>query len=374
MQKRTIILGDYDTAAHGWTLAGWELSPAKYRQNFVEVPGMDGPLDLSTVLGGRPVYDTRTLTATLECSEGTRLEREAIIDVMVNRLTGQRMAIVLPDDPLHHITGRVEVAKNYNDPAHAAVTVTAICGPWREAMEETVEFVPLCGKNLFDNQNLVSIIKNHGEATTIDTGVRSTVVQAGTWRYDLLRVLPTKMLAGKTITLSYTAVASAANTPRVCLGYADASGEYRVQEAISLAYADALTLTVDPAHLSEADYVAIWLYANHTGTGNAGDYIDFTNLQLEIGAQATSFDPYTAMGEKEEKEVHLVNDQRRTVCPTVIVQGEVTLGYSAAGGATFQALSTGTYRLPGLQLGTGEQTVSVSGTGAVAFTYRKAGL
>ena len=141
MAKRKIIFGTYDTALTGlWTLTGWTFSPAVYQSNMVEVPGRKkGPLDLSTTLtDGEPIYGSRTLTVTLESSEGSRLAREARINTMVNWLDGWRVDIVLPDDDAHYITGRVHVAKEYNDPAHCAVTVTAICEPWRYNNNETV--------------------------------------------------------------------------------------------------------------------------------------------------------------------------------------------------------------------------------------------
>lgn len=141
MAKRTMIFGSYDTALTGlWTLTGWEFSPAEYQANLVEVPGRrKGPLDLSTTLtDGEPIYSSRTLTVTLESSEGTRLERESRINTMVNWLDGWKVNIILPDDAAHYIVGRVHVLKEYNDLAHAAVTVTAICEPWRYKNNETV--------------------------------------------------------------------------------------------------------------------------------------------------------------------------------------------------------------------------------------------
>lgn len=137
---RKIILGTYDTELNGpWTLASLELSPAEYQSHLVEVPGRDGPLDLSTALtDGVPRYGSRQLVATLERSDGTRLDREAAINTMVNWLDGWRLDIRLPDDEGHYIQGRVHVAKNYNDLAHASVTVTAICDPWRYNNYETV--------------------------------------------------------------------------------------------------------------------------------------------------------------------------------------------------------------------------------------------
>lgn len=132
MKKRKLILGTYDTARDGlWTLSALELSDPDYQANFLDVKGKDGPLDLSTALtDGVPRYGRRTLTATLECSEGTREDRRDTISKMVNTLDGWRMDIVHPDHPQHYLSGRVQVKQLYNDMAHAAVSVTAICDPW----------------------------------------------------------------------------------------------------------------------------------------------------------------------------------------------------------------------------------------------------
>lgn len=139
MAKRTIKIGSYDTAAHGWTLSQWTLSPAEQRTLYVERTGADGSWDLSTALtDGVPRYKDRTLTVRLECSNGTRLEREALIREMINTLDGYRYNIYLPDISDHYISGRVHVARNYSDLAHCAVTVTATCEPWLYRDTETV--------------------------------------------------------------------------------------------------------------------------------------------------------------------------------------------------------------------------------------------
>jgi hypothetical protein len=139
MQKRKFIFGTYDTAAHGWTLASWTLSGAQHESNLVKVPGRSGSRDLSTVLtDGEPVYGDRTLTVTLETSEGTRLEREAVIQTMTNWLDGWNVDILMPDDQLHYVKGRLHVERLYNDNAHASVEVSAVCEPWRYNLLETV--------------------------------------------------------------------------------------------------------------------------------------------------------------------------------------------------------------------------------------------
>ena len=139
MQKRKIIIGTYDTDKDGkWTLSAWELSRAVAFESYTDIPG-HGQLDLSTVLtDGEPYYENREFTATLESSEGSRLEREQRISDMINALDGWRLNIQLPDDTTRYITGRIRVEKLYNDPAHASVRVTAVCDPWRYNLTETV--------------------------------------------------------------------------------------------------------------------------------------------------------------------------------------------------------------------------------------------
>lgn len=141
MEKRTIKLGDYDTAADGlWTLTDWEFTEPDPETNLVSVPGRSrGPLDLSTVLtDGEPRYGSRPLSISLESSEGDRMAREARISAMVNQLHGRRVNIVLPDHPLHYAVGRLTVETKYNDIAHASVEVKGTCEPWLYAAKETV--------------------------------------------------------------------------------------------------------------------------------------------------------------------------------------------------------------------------------------------
>ena len=131
MKKRTVRLGTYDTASHGWTLSGCVLSDPEQKTNYVERTGWDGTWDLSTVLtDGIPRYKDRTLTITLENSQGDRAAREKTISEMVNQLDGLEWNIVLPDYPDHYLQGRVRVKVNYSDLAHASVTISATCQPW----------------------------------------------------------------------------------------------------------------------------------------------------------------------------------------------------------------------------------------------------
>lgn len=165
MQKRRIIIGTYDTAVEGlWTLSSWAFSKAVANEEYLNIPGHNGPFDVSTVLtDGEPYYGSRTFEAVLESSEGGRLEREERINQMINTLDGWRFDITLPDDPTHHINGRVSVERLYNTPAHASVRVSAICDPWRYNNSETV-----VGLKATATEQTVTLI-NNGRRSVVPT-------------------------------------------------------------------------------------------------------------------------------------------------------------------------------------------------------------
>lgn len=165
MQKRKLIIGTYDTALEGlWTLTAWSWGRAVAHESYADVPGHNGPLDLSTVLtDGEPYYGSREFEATLESSEGTRLEREERINQMINKLDGWRFNIILPDDPHHYINGRVRVEKLFNTPAHCSVQISATCEPWRYNATETV-----VGIIATSTEQIISLI-NNGRRSVVPT-------------------------------------------------------------------------------------------------------------------------------------------------------------------------------------------------------------
>lgn len=215
MLKRKIVIGDYDTAANGWTLTGWKLGSAEPKTNYVDRPSGDGSWDLSTALtDGIMRYRDRELTVSLECSEGTRQEREAAIRHMINQLDGLRWQIRLPDDDFHHVVGRVRVIREYNDLAHAAVTVTAVCEPWKYSNTETL--VALAATS---NKQTVQLINNgrravvptltvaNGGSVLLEYGTASRALSAGTYQWPELLLTPgshaVRHSGSGTVTISY---------------------------------------------------------------------------------------------------------------------------------------------------------------------------
>lgn len=200
--KRTVKLGNYDTAADGlWTLTALEFPEPAPEENLVQVPGrVRGPLDLSTVLtAGEPSYGARPLSIKLESSEGDRAARAARISDMVNQLHGRRVDIVLPDRPLHYATGRLTVKMVYNDLAHASVEVAGVCEPWLYAKDETVvqvqatsteQTVRLRNAGAMPVVPLVTVTAAAGASVNLAFGAHSWALGAGDYRLPALLLTP----------------------------------------------------------------------------------------------------------------------------------------------------------------------------------------
>lgn len=184
---RKVMIGDYDTRAKGWTLSGCQLAPAEWRENLIEVPGMDGVLDASAALTGSVTYAPRLLELTLERSDGTRTARTAALDELVNSLDGQALHIILPDDEQHYLTGRVRVAQQYNDLAHAQVLISANCDPWRYKVAATTVARSDLGTaykqlSLPNERRPVIPTITVGQATTLLWGGNTIALSVGTYR------------------------------------------------------------------------------------------------------------------------------------------------------------------------------------------------
>lgn len=198
LTKRTANLGGYDTAAHGWTLAAWSLQEPSPVTKFQDVPGrIKGPLNLSNILtGGLPSYGSRPLSATLETSEGDRLEREARISYIINKLHGQTVDIVGPDKPNHYAVGTLTVKRKYNNLARGSVEISGTCEPWLYAATETV--VQLQATEVEQTATLlnqgampvVPVLQVEGGSVVLAYGLDSIALNPGTYKWPDLFLTP----------------------------------------------------------------------------------------------------------------------------------------------------------------------------------------
>lgn len=86
-------------------------APPKTKTNYVDIPGMNGSLDLSEAVSGRPVYENRQGSFDFYADvqykdEGSWIE---LYSEIMAYLHGQRMEAYLDDEPYYRYVGRFEV-------------------------------------------------------------------------------------------------------------------------------------------------------------------------------------------------------------------------------------------------------------------------
>lgn len=106
------------------------IAPPKVRTNYVDVPGLDGQLDLSEVLTGRAGYGTRNFTAEFVVI-GARNRWDTLYSDILDTLHGQRVHIILDEDPGYYYTGRVTVNAMESDRKTATISLKAVCDPYK---------------------------------------------------------------------------------------------------------------------------------------------------------------------------------------------------------------------------------------------------
>lgn len=94
----------------------WHLIPASrplfnppgVRTNYIEIPGMDGILDATELLSGRPLYENRTGSNEFYVMNGYGSWAGRYSEIM-NYLHGKKVKAILEDDPFYYYYGRMTV-------------------------------------------------------------------------------------------------------------------------------------------------------------------------------------------------------------------------------------------------------------------------
>lgn len=132
----------------GFILTAKDIPDAEPNENYVELDGADGSIDLSEALTGHITYKDRTISASFWTNEGTYSDREKLIRDIVRDLHGRKIKIVEPDDSQHYFYGRLKLKKKINIIPYATLDFEAVCDPWRYCMNETTRRVDVSGNSI----------------------------------------------------------------------------------------------------------------------------------------------------------------------------------------------------------------------------------
>jgi hypothetical protein len=112
--EHSVIFGD----KHSWK--DWHLIPSsppvvpppKLRENYVDIPGTNGSIDISEILTGFPTYDKRSGSMSFIYLPEFGSSRK-MYETIMNYIHGKRMKVILTDEPEYFYEGRITV-KEYS--------------------------------------------------------------------------------------------------------------------------------------------------------------------------------------------------------------------------------------------------------------------
>jgi hypothetical protein len=261
-----------------------------------------------------------------------------------NLLNGQQKKIIVDKDPEYYWIGRCSVNEYASNKNLHKIVVGVTVAPYKWKQNETVVPFHFCGKNLFDGT-----IANVAFATS--SGVTRWHITTKDARY-LGIWLPIQ--PGKT----YTVTRSANVSNRFAVGFTEELPKENMP--VYNRIDGDIGLSVTATAPDNCKFMVCYLT-------NQGDDVLATTYQIEIGDTATEYEPYAPTTDPREV---ILTCGRKSVCPTVICTGEVSLMY----GDAEVMLNTGTHKIIDFRLHEGTNPVTVSGAGAVMFIYQEGDL
>ena len=100
--------------------------------NFVEIPGQDGALDISTYLTGDIAYGTRSGSFEFYVDNDHEYW-ENLRRKIINTIHGQKMKMCLEDDPGYYWEGRFSLNEWRSEPWNSKVVIDYVVGPYKIA-------------------------------------------------------------------------------------------------------------------------------------------------------------------------------------------------------------------------------------------------
>ena len=263
--------------------------------------------------------------------------------------------------------------------------------------EQTVK---ITGRNLFDNTTAPITESSGTSASPLSSGLRVSYTSGSTTteaRFVCILVGDVSQFVGKNIVAQASMTPSASNAPRMAIGLCKADGSDR-QTKTTIDASGSGYYTITSADVADRPYLYLYLYANLVGgTVQAGDYIDYTDLQVEVidSTAPTPYEPY----QEQSYEVNLgknlfsvafdsggstpasdtnaftlTKPSTRTkmfTFPTALAAGTYTISFNITSDTTSQSSTTGGVRFQlvgsgGVISGTGAAAI---GTGAKSRTW-----
>lgn len=129
--RHTITIGEKNT----WT--DWHLIPycqplflpPSVKTKYIDIPGGDGAIDLTSAITGYPTYANREGSWQF-IYVGSDADWISLYSEIAAYLHGQKRRVILEDEPGWYYEGRFSVANRYHDEKHATITINYNVDPY----------------------------------------------------------------------------------------------------------------------------------------------------------------------------------------------------------------------------------------------------
>lgn len=134
----SVIFGDKNSWADWYLLPTSRpvINPPKPKTKFVDIPGADGYLDMSTVLTGDITYEARTGSIEFIVDNGQLSAYKAdlwsaLYSAIMDYLHGQIRKVVLEDDPAYYYEGRLSVNSWKSEANNSKIVIDYTLNPYK---------------------------------------------------------------------------------------------------------------------------------------------------------------------------------------------------------------------------------------------------
>lgn len=114
------------------------ISPPEPKTIYIDIPESDGMLDLTEMLTGEVKYKNRNMTFEFNVMN-ERSDWTSIYSTILNYLHGQKLRIVLDEDPNHFYMGRVKVDEWKSDKKTSVIQLSADVDPYKYEITSSLE-------------------------------------------------------------------------------------------------------------------------------------------------------------------------------------------------------------------------------------------
>jgi hypothetical protein len=194
MKIKGVKFGDY----HSWDdlsliLGSKEIESPEPKTMYIDIPGADGSLDLTEYFG-EVNYKNRKLSFVFSTIVPQNEFLELFSEIQ-NLLNGQKLQIIIDDDPDFYYIGRISISPWKVNKSVGELTIEADCEPFKYKLNKTIIKQAVTGSkeivlnNLRKRVNPLVIVDSQ---MSIQFGNNTFTVSAGTYTFPELYLKPGK--------------------------------------------------------------------------------------------------------------------------------------------------------------------------------------